>query len=253
MGIADERRVRRLTLRQLGAMADVAASVVHEAESGGDVSLDSYVRIADALAMRVEASATPSRRRPTDRSGDLVHGAMGEVQAAHLRGLRLAVAIDEPYQHFQFAGRGDVVSWDLERRAMLHIENRTRFPNVQEVAGSYNAKRAYLGQVLAKRLGIHRWRSETHVIAGLWSAEACRQARSRLETFRSLCPDPTEAFDRWWANDPPPEGPRSTMVIFDPMPAIGRRRRYVGLDALAGVESRYRDYADAARRLSKAA
>jgi len=248
-GIGEERRLRRLSLRQVGAMADVAASVVHEAESGGDVSLDSYVRIAAALDMRVDATATPTRRRTTDRSSDLVHAAMGELEAARLRSVRFPVAIDEPYQHFQFSGRGDVVAWDLERSALLHIENRTRFPNMQEVAGSYNAKRAYLGAVLATRVGVDRWRSETHVIAALWSAEACRDLRTRLETIRSLCPDPTTTFDRWWEGDAPRDGRTSTMLIIDPAPEIGRRRRYVGLDAIAGLEPRYRDYADAARAL----
>jgi hypothetical protein len=241
--------LRRLSLRAVGAMADVAASVVHEAESGGDVSLESYVRIAAALDMRVDAITTPTRRRATDRSSDLVHAAMGELEAAKLRSVGLTVAIDEPYQHYQFAGRGDVVAWDLRRSALLHIENRTRFPNIQEVAGSYNAKRAYLGDVLAERLGIDRWRSETHVIAALWSAEACRQLRGRLETVRSLCPDATANFDRWWAGDPSIGGRSSSLVILDPAMDIGRRRRYVGLDAIGGLEPRYRDYADAARAL----
>ena len=91
----------------------------------------------------------PTRRRATDRSADLVHAAMGELEAARLRAHQFRVAIDEPYQHFQFAGRGDVVSGISKRRALLHIENRTRFPNMQEVAGSDNAKRAYLGDVIA--------------------------------------------------------------------------------------------------------
>ena len=238
-GIGDERRMRRLSLRQVGAMADVAASVVHEAESGGDVSLDSYVRIAEALGMRVDATAIPMRRRTTDRSADFVHAAMGELEAATLRAVRFTAAIDEPYQHFQFAGRGDVVAWDLDRSALLHIENRTRFPNMQEVAGSYNAKRAYLGDAIADRLRVDRWSSETHVIAALWSAEACREVRARLETVRSLCPDPTTAFDRWWRGDLPPPGRTSTMVIIDPAPQIGRRRRYVGLESIAGLEPRY--------------
>jgi hypothetical protein len=174
---------------------------------------------------------------------------MGELEAARLRSQKFIAAIDEPYQHFQFAGRGDVVAWDLERSALLHIENRTRFPNMQEVAGSYNAKRAYLGDVIADRLRVPRWRSETHVIAVLWSAEACREVRARLETVRSLCPDPATAFDRWWDGDAPREGRTSTMVIIDPAVQIGRRRRYVGLEAIVGLEPRYRDYADAARAL----
>ncbi len=60
-----------------------------------------------------------------------MHAAMGEAGAAHLRTLGFAVRLDEPFQHYQFAGRGDVVAWSVERAALLHLENRTAFPNLQ--------------------------------------------------------------------------------------------------------------------------
>ncbi len=79
---------------------------------------------------------------------------MGEFEAIRLRHFGRAVSLDEPYQHFQFAGRADLVAWDLDARALLHLENRTRFPNFQDMAGTFNSKRAYLGGVLADRVGI---------------------------------------------------------------------------------------------------
>ena len=54
---------------------------------------------------------------------------MGEYEASHLRALGFKVGIDEPYQHYQFAGRADLVAWDVDARAFLHIENGTRFPD----------------------------------------------------------------------------------------------------------------------------
>ena len=252
-GIDDERRSQRLTLRQLGEMALVAPSVVHEATTGGDVSLETYVRLLDALEMRLDVAVRPARRRPADAGSDIVHSAMGELEAAHFRHLLLPTAIDEPYQHYQFAGRGDVLAWHLERRALLHIENRTRFPNIQEVAGSYNAKRAYLGVELARRLGIDRWRSETHALVALWSGEVLHALRMRLATIRSLCPDPIDGFAGWWNGELPEAGTQSMLVILDPAPAIGRRRRFVGIEGLATVEPRYRDYRSAAEALRPAA
>jgi len=95
------------------------------------------------------------RRRPTGlRDEDPVHAAMTEAIADRLHGLGLRVATDEPYQHFQFAGRADRVAWDREGVALLHCEQRTRLPNFQDSAGTFNAKRAYLADALAVRLGL---------------------------------------------------------------------------------------------------
>ena len=45
--------------------------------------------------------------------GTLVHATMGEPELAYLRGRGYGVGVEEPYQHYQFAGRADVVAWDL--------------------------------------------------------------------------------------------------------------------------------------------
>ncbi|MBA2255354.1 MAG: hypothetical protein H0W07_09595 [Chloroflexi bacterium] len=74
---------------------------------------------------------------------------MGELEARHLREAGFAIAVDEPYQHYQFAGRADLLAWDVEQRALLHCENRTLFPDMQGTAGAWNAKRAYLARVIA--------------------------------------------------------------------------------------------------------
>ena len=137
----EERLRRRLTLRQLGTMAGLSASEVHAIEAGGAGSFDAAVRLATALGMRLEIDLVdPRRKQPTvTRQSDLVHSAMGALEAGHFRRLRFPVAIDEPYQHYQFAGRADVVAWDLSKRALLHCENRTRFPDFQGMAGSFNS------------------------------------------------------------------------------------------------------------------
>jgi transcriptional regulator with XRE-family HTH domain len=91
----EERHRRRRTLRDVGDAAGVSASVVHDAEAGRLVSLESYLRVADALGIRFEASLTPIRRRDAERAtGDLVHAAMAEAQARHFRDLGYLVAID---------------------------------------------------------------------------------------------------------------------------------------------------------------
>lgn len=177
---------------------------------------------------------------------------MGEFEARHLRALGFSVGIDEPYQHYQFAGRADVLAWDVERRALLHIENRTRFPDLQEMAGSYNAKRAYLAASIGERVGISRWAAETHVIAGLWSAEVLHTLRLRPETFRSICPEDGSAFRLWWSGEPPGSGSTSSLIVLDPV-ASGRERPFVTLPGALHVRPRHGGYADLARSLADAA
>ena len=246
--IRDERRRRQLTLRDLATSAGLGLGTAQAAEVGKVCSLETYVRLADALRLKPEfRMVDPNRRQPTDsRSLDLVHAAMGEFEVAHLRARGLQVGLDEPFQHFQFAGRADVVAWSAESRAFLHIENKTRFPDIQGAFGSFNAKRSYLGAELAVRMGIGHWRSETHVIVALWSAEVLHSIRLHSASFRSVCPDPPFAFGGWWHEDPPTGGRYSILVVLDPARSRRNdRRQWLGMDSLADARPRYRDYANA--------
>jgi hypothetical protein len=226
---------------------------VQSVEAGIAASLDTYARLASALGLRPELTFTdPRRRGSTMRSEDPVHSAMAERQAAHLQRFEFPVAIDEPYQHYQFAGRADLLAWDLSARALLHIENRTRFPNLQEAAGSFNAKKAYLPQAIAERLGVRGgFTSVTHAMVVLWSAEVLHTLRIRTATFRSMCPDPLDAFQSWWSGAPPGPGTHRTLVVFDPALDLGRRATFRGLEPVATLRPRYAGYAAAADSLGR--
>jgi transcriptional regulator with XRE-family HTH domain len=252
--IREARQRRGWTLDELATRSSVSRSAAHAAESGIRCSLEMLAALAAPLGLRVELDLVSARRTlapPAGRaSQDFVHAAMGELLAAHLRQLGFGVAIDEPCQHFRFAGRADVLAWSREPPALLHIENRTRFPNLQEAAGAWNAKRAYLAPVVAERLGLRGVSSITHVMACLWSAEVLHVLRMRAATFRSLCPDPPDSFEGWWAGTPPPAGTSATFILLDPL-ATARQRLWVGLDvALATARPRVHGYAEAAQRLS---
>ena len=250
-----ERLRRGWTLAELGAAAGLSRSAVHAAEAGRPASLDTYIRLATALGLRPQfdlVDPRAARHRPS-LGADLVHSAMGEAEAMQLRSLGFRVAVDEPYQHFQFAGRADVVAWSEAERWLLHLENRTRFPDMQDMAGSFNAKRAYLAASMAERLGIRRWQSVTHVMVALWSSEVLHAIRLRPATFRALGPDDPGAFAQWWSGVPPPHGTSTTLVVFDPMPGRrASRRRFVGLEDALSVAPRYRGYEDAVAALSRA-
>jgi hypothetical protein len=229
-----------MALTELAGRAGLSVATIHNIEAGRPASLATYARLATVLGLRLEATMVDPRRR--SRPGDPVHAAMGEVEVAVLRGRGHRVAIDEPYQHFQFAGRADVVAWSEARRALLHIENRTRFPDFQEAAGAFNTKRAYLGRALAERLHVPEWRSETHVMAVAWTAEAIHDLRRHEASIRSICPDPPTGFESWWTGEPPASGRRAELIVLDPSPNLGRRRRWVELDQALVAAPRHRGY-----------
>ena len=250
--LKDARIARKLSVAELARTAKVSRDVAYLVEAGERVSTEAAVRLATALGLQVEFSVTNPRQTNSSRSldGDVVHSAMGEFEARHFRELGIPTGLDEPHQHYQFAGRADLIAWDTDARALLHIENRTRFPNFQEMAGAYNAKRAYLGAALAERLAVGRWRSETHVIAALWSSEVLHALRLRTDSFRSLCPDPSDAFHGWWSGRPPTASSTSLLVVLDPLATPGRRP-FIGLEQAlsASTRPRHAGYSDAASGL----
>jgi len=247
--VRDERLRRNWTLTNVALRAGISRSLVHWVEAGHPASLETYVRLARALGLRLDAELVDDRRRAAVRAEDPVHAAMGEMFAAKLRGASVTVALDEPCQHYQFAGRADVLAWSTEWRALLHIENRTRFPNLQDAYGSYNAKRQYLPAVIADRLKLSRgFETVTHVMACLWSSEILRVLRAHGSSFAALCPDPPEPLDSWLHGRRPDPGVTSSLVLLDPL-ASRRERLYVGRSNLGKARSRYRGYADAAERL----
>jgi len=244
--IRERRRQRRWTLRQLAERTGLTGATIQRLEAGAAGSLEAYARLAVALGLRPQLELVDPRRPPEPRHADAVHAWMGDVEAAWLHELGLPVAIDEPYKHFQFAGRADVLSVLPDHRALLHIENRTRFPDLQDMAGSYNAKKAYLARAVAQRLGLHRgFDTVTHVMAALWSAEVQHLVRLRAATFRALCPDDVSPVAGWLRGEPPAGGVTSTFILLDPL-RRPRARQWVGLDAAVRAEPRYRGYADAA-------
>jgi len=253
--LREARLGRRWTMHELSTRAGVAVGSIQAVESGRVATMETYARLATALGLRPSLALQAGRSKPPIRHSDaedFVHAAMGEHEADAFSRPGRTVAIDEPYQHYQFAGRADLLAWT--DRDLLHVENRTRFPNLQDAAGAYNAKRQYLAGALGQRLGIGPagWRSVTHVMACLWTSEVLHVLRLRPATFRSLCPAGPEGFEAWLRGAPPPPGVLSTLVLLDPTVPFGSRRRTIAsLDDASRVEPRYAGYAEVARALRR--
>jgi hypothetical protein len=118
------------------------------------------------------------------------------------------------------------------------------------MAGSWNAKRAYLADSLSARLAV-RFVSVTHVMVAAWTGEVLHAIRMHPETFRALAPDSADAFTAWWEGRPPLSGSSSTMILVDPK-AQGRTRRWIDLDAaIRGARPRYGGYRDLVQALAR--
>ena len=243
--IRDERRRRRWTLRELAARCGLTAAAVHRLESGLPGSIETYARVAAGLGLRPELRLADERRVAPERAADPLHALMGEVEARTLAEHGYGLSLDEPFQYYQFAGRADLVAWDIRRSALLHVENKTRLPNLQEAFGSYNAKRRYLAPIMADRLGLTRgFRTVTHAIVALWSSEVQHVVRIRSTSLRAILPDGPDAFAAWWSGGELPAGSQSVFILLDPLDRP-RSRRWVGVDGALRAGARYRGYAEA--------
>ncbi len=105
--VRDLRLERRWTIRELAHRAGISPGMVYRVESGAPASTHTAEVLAAALSRRVELRLVDPRARRDMRSQhsiDPVHSVMGESEAGHLRRMSFSVGVDEPYQHYQFAG-----------------------------------------------------------------------------------------------------------------------------------------------------
>jgi transcriptional regulator with XRE-family HTH domain len=95
--IREARLRRHWSLKRLACAAGVSAAVAYRAEAGEPTSVEAVSRLIHALGLRLEFALT-IRGGETARHGprDLVHSAMGEFEARHLRELGRPVGVDEP-------------------------------------------------------------------------------------------------------------------------------------------------------------
>ena len=241
-----------MTLRALAAMSGLSHSAIGGVECGRVASLETYLRLGRALGLKPQFEMVDRRGARGERQKDPVHAAMGELESTRFRRFGLEVRLDEPYQHYQFAGRADFVAWSAPRRSLLHVENRTAFPDVQDAFGAFNAKRVYLGADLAERAGVSGWRSETHVMAALWSTEIISTIRRHRATFGTIATGSPGSFEDWWSGRLPEPGHHAAVILLDPVPRRSAARAWTTLGEGFEGRARHAGYAAAAMSIEGA-
>ncbi len=250
--IRAERVRRHLTLRALAAISGVSHSAIGGIESGRVASVETYLRLGRALGLKPRFELFDPRTSRGGRQKDLVHAAMGELESERFRRFGLEVRLDEPYQHYQFAGRADLVAWSSPARSLLHVENRTAFPDLQDAFGAFNAKRVYLGAELAERAGVSGWRSQTHLMAALWSTEMVSTIRRHRSSFGTIATGSPGAFEDWWSGRLAGPGSHAAVILLDPVSRRSTARAWITLEDSVGVRARHTGYAEAARAIERA-
>jgi len=239
------RRRRRWSCDRLADEAGVSRTLVYLVERGEPTTFETYVRLGAALGLRVDlAFEDPRAKGRQVRSQDPVHAAIVEQLAARYAAQARLVAVDEPFQHYQFAGRADLAVVDPAGPDLLHHEVKTAIPNLGELAGAWNVKRQYLARALAERHASRGgFRSVTHVLTIAWTADCLHVVRLRRATLRALGPDSAAAFAAWWdGGRPRAPGVTATVVLLDP---VDRPRApiWVGLEEARTARTRHKGYA----------
>ena len=201
------RQLRALRIRlgwrqeDLAARAGVARWVVGLIERGrlGEIPFDPVRRVARALEVRIDMVA---RWRGGDfgRLLNAGHAAMHESMARLFASLPDWVA--EPEVSFSIFGeRGviDILAWHPVRRALLIIELKTEFVDINDLMGTIDRKRRLAAQIARER----GWDPET---ISVWVVVADTRTNRRhlarhATVLRSKLPNDGRTV-RAWLQDP---------------------------------------------------
>ena len=252
MQVRDARQARGWSVAELGRRSGLSPDMVYRIEAGQPGSLDAFARLAVALGRTARLELIDPRRRdmrpisarilcirpwasskrPTSGRSASTWVLMSLISTTSSRDARISLH-GTSTRGLCCTSRTGLDSPTSRRWPALSTRNGPTWPPTSPT-----------------RAGVPSWRSETHVIAALWSSEVLHALRLRTSSFRALCPDSPETFSEWWAGRPPKAGATSTIIVLDPL-ASPKRRAFVGLDDALGARPRYRGYADAAVMLAR--
>lgn len=210
----DTRRVGRifravrqhLGLRQedLSAMSGVSQSSVSRVERGiaETMSVADLDRIAQALNVRLSLDAW-WRGGDLARLMDAGHAAIVEYVVGLLRAAGWQVIVEYTFNVFGERGSVDIVAWHAERRALLLVEVKSRFTDLQEMLATFARKLRLVPPLLAESEG---WRPAVvgRLIVAPGTTANRRVVAAHPSTFDATFPLRSHDARRWLRD---PTGP----------------------------------------------
>jgi transcriptional regulator with XRE-family HTH domain len=146
----------RLTQLALSARCGVSQPRISRMERGlaDTMPLADLERIARALDIRLSIDAW-WRGGNLPRLLDSVHARLAEYVVGQLRAVGWEVIVEYTFNRFGERGSVDIVAWHQGRRALLLIEVKSRFTDLQEMLATFARKLRIVPSMLAEQNG---WR-----------------------------------------------------------------------------------------------
>ena len=187
----------RLRQRDVAARAGVSQQTISKIECGrfGDLSVDTYCRVAEALA--ADVALAPRWRGPKlDRILDRRHALLQNAVAEQLVSLGWIVRTEYSFNHFGDRGDVDILAWLPALRALLIIETKTEIADLQATLRVLNMKRRVVPALAANESGWHATCVATVLV--MPGATTHRRLVERHSALVSASlPDRTEAVRGW--------------------------------------------------------
>jgi transcriptional regulator with XRE-family HTH domain len=218
---------RRAGWRQvdLAAHAGTSREMVSRIERGRIEGLT--LRSLDTIAATLGGSLYIEvrwRGEQLDRLMDAAHAAVQEMAVGHLREVSWRVEVEVSFNWYGERGRVDAVAFHSDTRALLVVEVKVRFGDIQDTLGKLDVK-TRLGRQLARQLG---WPEPARVIPCLVVADG-RTARRTVAEHQALFARFNlrgRAARRWLAA--PTDEPITGVLVFEALPdshAVTARQR----------------------------
>jgi transcriptional regulator with XRE-family HTH domain len=239
---------RALTQQQLADAAGIARGYLATLESGrANPSLKVVTRIAEALDLEVDLVVRPPTIVRGHEQQDLVHARCSGYVDRRLRAAGLVTAREVEIVHARSHGWIDLLAFDHRTSTLVIIEIKTRLDDLgalERQMGWYE-RSAFEA---ARRLGWRPRQSVTWLVL-LASAEIESVIRSNRTVLDLAFPIRARAALDWLADGANPPPTVRVLALIDP---TSRRRDWLIRTRFDGRRSdpAYRDYADAARRLT---
>lgn len=198
--------------QDLADKSGVSQSAVSRMELGrlGPQSIDSVRAVAAALEIRVDLV-------PRWRAGDLDRLASGRHSALHESVARMfrdqlpawVLAPEVSFAIYRDRGVIDILAWHPGQRALLVIELKTEFVDMNETIGTFDRKRRLARQIARER----GWDPVT--VSAWMIVSSSRTNRRRADAheamLRAALPDDNRAMRRWLRE---PEGSVGTLSFW---------------------------------------